>query len=98
MIRRIVKMIFREEEIAAFKDLFEQTSDRIRSFEGCQSLELVQGVDDPRVFFTISTWRDAEALESYRNSDLFKSTWSQTKVKFDDRPAAWSTQTIKMHS
>ena len=96
MIRRIVKMTFKEDEVQAFKALFDETCNRIRSFDGCESLELVQGDDDPRIFFTISTWQTAAALDSYRHSDLFKSTWKLTKAKFADKPAAWSTHTVKI--
>jgi hypothetical protein len=34
-------------------------------------------------------------LENYRNSDLFKGVWAETKIKFSDRPEAWSFEEIQ---
>jgi len=96
MIRRIVKMTFRLEATTEFESIFNDSCDRIRGFEGCSSLELTKGVEDPRVYFTISTWLSEDHLNSYRNSDLFKSTWASTKALFEDRPQAWSTETVKL--
>jgi heme oxygenase (mycobilin-producing) len=42
MIIRIVKMVFKEDEIGAFKTLFDERKSLIRSFEGCTHLELWQ--------------------------------------------------------
>ncbi|RYF82914.1 MAG: antibiotic biosynthesis monooxygenase, partial [Chitinophagaceae bacterium] len=38
MIIRIVKMIFRDEEVDAFKTLFDERKSLIRNFEGCMHL------------------------------------------------------------
>ena len=37
-----------------------------------------------------SVWFSKNDLENYRNSDLFKETWKQTKTYFNDKPQAWS--------
>ena len=58
MIVRMVKMTFRQEEVARFLELFEGWRVKIIAFPGCQHLELLQDKDDPRVFFTYSIWRD----------------------------------------
>jgi heme-degrading monooxygenase HmoA len=42
MIIRIVKMVFKEEEIDSFKLLFDERKSLIRNFEGCTHLELWQ--------------------------------------------------------
>lgn len=42
MITRIVKMTFREEEVEAFKALFEERKSLIRNFKGCTHLQLWQ--------------------------------------------------------
>jgi len=94
MIVRIVKLRFREEEVEAFKAYFDGISHQIRHFEGCQHLELLQQVDDPRTFFTYSYWVDEQALENYRVSDLFKTFWTVAKSKFSDKPAAWSHRKV----
>ena len=91
MIRRLVKMTFRQECIQQFRSLFEKQKDRIRSFEGCEHLELWQDEKDARIFFTYSHWQDEAALDNYRESDLFKAVWQETKALFDARPEAWST-------
>ena len=90
MIRRIVKMTFREEEVPAFAALFEQTKDRLRHFPGCKHLELWRQHDQHSVFFTFSIWDSPEDLAQYRSSDLFAQTWKQTKALFAAPPQAWS--------
>ncbi|NNC82385.1 MAG: antibiotic biosynthesis monooxygenase [Flavobacteriales bacterium] len=90
MIRRIVKMTFREEHIEDFERLFAEHKDHIRSFNGCLHLELWQDRSDSRIFFTYSHWQTEVHLEAYRHSALFKQVWARTKVLFDERPEAWS--------
>lgn len=94
MIKRIVKMTFRQEEVENFIELFYAQKEQIRNFKGCQSLELVRGVAQSNIFFTISIWESEKALEDYRMSELFKTTWAQTKVLFNASPEAWSTEAI----
>lgn len=98
MIRRIVKMTFREEETVTFREIFAQSAPLIRAMPGCQHLELWQDQQDERVFFTFSFWRDAGDLEHYRNSELFATTWAKTKVLFSDRPQAWSVDQVEVHA
>ena len=94
MIKRIVKLTFRPDKIEDFQTLFEGVKNRIRHFPGCEYLELWQDQNDPRIFFTYSFWQDSDDLEAYRHSDLFKSTWKETKALFDDRPEAWSVKLV----
>ncbi len=96
MIKRIVKMTFREEETERFEEIFHDSCERIRACEGCEYLELTRSATDPRIYFTISLWRDESHLDRYRNSDLFKTTWSATKALFEDKPRAWSTESVKI--
>ncbi len=96
MIKRIVKMTFKPESWAQFLDIFEKSCDQIRASEGCHHLELVQDVRRPEVFFTISIWENEDALNVYRHSELFAATWAKTKALFGDKPAAWSTNVIKV--
>jgi quinol monooxygenase YgiN len=90
MIKRIVKMTFRPEEVANFLEIFDESSPGIRAFDGCRHLELWRSKDPRHVFFTYSFWEDEAALEAYRNSGLFRRTWQRTKQLFSDRPEAWS--------
>ncbi|MGD1947898.1 MAG: putative quinol monooxygenase [Croceivirga sp.] len=90
MLIRIVKLTFSEENISSFEAIFEETKEMIRNFDGCQFLELYQDNENPNVFFTYSKWTDDSYLQGYRNSDVFTSVWSRTKVLFSERPEAWS--------
>ena len=94
MIKRIVKMEFRPEEVENFKHLFDSNKTKIRSFEGCTHLELWQDVNAPHIFMTYSFWHSEENLNAYRASELFKDVWSQTKIKFAQKPMAWSVNVL----
>jgi len=94
MITRIVKMTFKESEVETFLSLFADVKQHIRDFDGCESLDLLRDIDQSGVMFTYSQWRDQAALDRYRHSDLFKKTWTKTKMLFEDRAKAWSTQVV----
>jgi heme-degrading monooxygenase HmoA len=74
-----------------FLGVFEATKNAIAGFEGCHGLSLLQDANDKHVFFTYSLWESELHLNKYRFSELFKSTWAQTKILFNDKPHAWST-------
>ncbi|HRO42924.1 MAG TPA: antibiotic biosynthesis monooxygenase [Flavipsychrobacter sp.] len=90
MIVRIVQLTFREEEVTNFLSLFEERKQLIRTFEGCQHLELWQDAHQSHIFFTYSIWRSEQDLNHYRFSPLFKDTWAKTKALFAHKPQAWS--------
>jgi heme-degrading monooxygenase HmoA len=90
MIIRIVKMEFEEERIPDFLNIFSGSRDRIRSFPGCEHLQLLQDEMDSCIFFTCSHWNRENDLETYRNSELFKTVWGDTKKLFRTAPLAWS--------
>ena len=92
MIKRIVKMTFRPETIPVFLNDFEKIKNKIRNREGCHHLELLRGVNGSNVLFTYSYWESEEALNAYRQSDLFKRVWKNTKEKFAERAEAWSVE------
>ncbi|MEZ4908100.1 MAG: putative quinol monooxygenase [Saprospiraceae bacterium] len=94
MIIRIVKMSFENEKIDNFLSVFSESKSKIRAYEGCLSLKLLRDDNNKNVFFTLSKWENTESLENYRNSELFKTTWSRTKILFNDKPQAWSTKLI----
>ncbi len=94
MFIRIVKMGFNPENIEAFLENFEANKSKIRNFEGCQFLELYRDKNNTNQFFTYSYWEDEVALENYRNSDLFKGLWANTKVFFNQKPKAWSVDKL----
>jgi len=92
MLIRIVRMTFREEATGDFLTLFRQTRDQIRHFPGCLHLELWQDYHQPGVYLTHSHWTSEEALQAYRQSDLFTQTWAQTKVLFAVKPQVFSVK------
>ncbi len=95
MIIRIVKLHFQADKVEEFLKIFEASKQKIRAFEGCQRLELLQEAENPSCFMTYSWWNSTADLEMYRHSELFKSTWAKTKVLFSDRPLAWSMNQIE---
>ena len=84
---RIVKMTFQEDKVNKFRELFDERKELIASFPGCSRVELLN-VDN--IFFTYSVWEDATALEAYRTSELFQSTWAVVKPLFAAKAEAWS--------
>jgi len=90
MIVRIVQMTFKPELVNSFLSLFEERKELIRSFEGCSHLELWEDAHEKNVFFTYSIWDSEQHLDHYRFSELFKDTWSKTRVLFDKKAQAWS--------
>lgn len=95
MIRRIVHMDFDPEQIPAFLELFEESCEHIRAFPGCLELTLLQELMQPGRMTTYSLWESEDALEAYRMSDLFRSTWKRTKVMFAGKPTAASYHIVK---
>jgi quinol monooxygenase YgiN len=83
------------ENIASFEQIFEETKDFIRNFEGCLSLELYQDMKQPNIFFTYSKWEKEENLDDYRKSEFFRNVWGKTKLLFEEKPEAWSVNRIK---
>ncbi len=94
MIKRIVKMSFKPENIEEFKTLFNSKKDLIAAVEGCTHVELLQDANNDNVMFTYSIWNDVSYIEAYRQSELFISVWDKTKVLFNDKPQAWSLKGI----
>ena len=83
-------MVFRPEEIDNFLTIFEERKEKIRHFEGCNHLELLNDINNSHIFFTYSYWEAEHDLESYRNSPLFAETWKLTKALFAQKAEAWS--------
>lgn len=95
MIKRLVRMTFRQEECHRFLDIFEESAPHIRKFPGCRHLELWQDAEDPRVYMTYSVWDSLGDLDSYRDSSLFKSTWAKTKILFESKASTWTGYGVK---
>ena len=90
MLIRVVRMYFQEEHVNEFLEIFEESKDRIRQFEGCQKLELLQDYKQEHILTTYSYWRDKKALDNYRSSAFFMENWAQIKKLFANKPVAFS--------
>jgi quinol monooxygenase YgiN len=87
-------MKFKQEKIADFLAVFQAAKPKIEAFPGCQKVDLVNDINDPCILMTISVWNNPDALEDYRNSTLFKTTWAATKIHFSEKAEAWSVDII----
>ena len=94
MIVRIVRMTFDPVKVPVFLEVFNASRERIRGFEGCRHLELLNDVGHRNVFCTYSLWESEEHLNRYRFSQLFKDTWAQTKPLFIEKPVAFSMEKV----
>jgi quinol monooxygenase YgiN len=83
-------MFFEQGNAECFLIIFNESKEKIRLFDGCEDLKLVQNKDNPNHFSTISIWQSAQHLENYRQSELFKTTWEKTKKLFSAKPRAVS--------
>ncbi len=95
MLVRIVKLSLEERFIEVFISNFNKQKKFIRNFNGCQFLELYQEKHSKNIFFTYSYWDNEDALNGYRNSELFKGIWSKTKPMFNAKPEAWSVDKLE---
>lgn len=94
MLVRIVKMTFQKDKAEEFLQLFNSSMQNIMHFPSCMHLELLQNLNETNIYYTYSHWTNEEALNIYRNSEVFKITWGQTKLLFSARPEAFSLQTL----
>lgn len=90
MLIRLVRMTFRPDELEVFLDHFDRSAPHIRAFPGCRHLELWHEAAAPTVVTTYSLWDDVDALDAYRRSDLFRTTWARVKPLFAAAPVARS--------
>ena len=95
MIVRIVKMKFREGGAEEFRKIFHSSKKLIRESRGCIFLELLQDNEDENRFITYSVWSSEKDLDRYRESDLFKETWSKAKAMFSEEPVAYSMNRVE---
>ncbi|MEM6326677.1 MAG: putative quinol monooxygenase [Bacteroidota bacterium] len=94
MLIRTVRMTFAPSHVETFLDLFREARPKIRAREGCEHLALWRDARYPNVFTTYSLWTGPEALEAYRQSELFRTTWAQTKPLFAAAPVAHSQHEV----
>ena len=95
MLIRIVRMTFRPDKVSQFLSIFDSSKNKIRSFPGCMVLELHRDHNAKNIFITYSIWENEKALNSYRQSELFRSVWPETKILFLEKPFAFSNVIIE---
>lgn len=96
MLIRIVRMTFQPEKTKEFLEIFRTSKEKIRAFEGCNHVELLQDLNHPNVYSTYSLWDSEEHLNNYRDSELFGQVWKATKALFAAKPQAWSNISVKI--
>ena len=87
-IHRWVEMQFQPDKIDAFLSVFESAKAKIRARKVCLSLQLIQDPLQPHILCTSSIWESEDALNAYRDSELFQVTWSLTKPLFQAKAEA----------
>ena len=85
-------MTFQPDKVTDFLQAFESRKERIANFEGCSGVDLLRDINQTNIFFTYSKWQNEAALEKYRESELFQSTWDEVKKMFSGKPEAWSVE------
>lgn len=95
MLVRIVRMTFQDDKLPDFQSVFDASKHQIRAFPGNCHLELLRDPGHPNVRMTYSLWESAEALETYRRSELFRTTWAATKALFAERAVAFSGEQLE---
>lgn len=93
MITRIVKLTFQEERIHDFLAFFDTINTRVSTYPNCYGMRLLQDIHHPNIVFTYSNWRDENALNHYRDSELFGDVWKTIKPWFGAKAEAWSVNT-----
>jgi quinol monooxygenase YgiN len=91
---RIVKLTFKPENFQDFLVFIEPYRPKINAVEGCHGVQFLSDITNPYIFFTYSRWDNPEALEAYRQSELFQHVWSTVKQWFGDKPEAWSVEQL----
>lgn len=93
MITRIVKLTFQEGKIADFIAFFDTINTRVSTFENCYGMRLMQEKSNPHIVFTYSAWESEDALNKYRDSELFMGVWNTIKPWFAAKAEAWTVLT-----
>ncbi|WP_288428593.1 antibiotic biosynthesis monooxygenase family protein [uncultured Spirosoma sp.] len=95
MLVRIVRMTFQPDKLADFHAIFDRSKAHIRAFPGNHHLDLLRDPENPAVRMTYSLWESVDALEAYRQSELFRTTWAATKLLFAEKPIAFSGEKLE---
>lgn len=94
MITRIVKLHLKPGCNTAFTEIFIRTRHYIEQCEGNVSVSLQQDIHQPNIMYTLSKWESEAALEQYRNSDTFITTWKEVKTLLQEKTEATSLKEV----
>jgi hypothetical protein len=84
-------MTFAPDKVDQFLAHFDEAAPHIRSVSGLSgTLSSGRARRPPPYAPPIASGKRAEALDEYRDSDLFRRTWSTVKPLFAERPRARS--------
>lgn len=92
MITRIVKLTFQEDKISDFLSFFETIKHQVNTFPGCHGMKLLQDIHHPTTVMTYSRWENEDALNIYRDSEIFGIVWPTIKPWFAQKAEAWSVE------
>lgn len=87
-------MTYQPEMAEKFLSIYGENWEKIKSFPGCQHVELLRDKHNPSVFFTYSLWNSEEDLNAYRDSELFARVWGSVKPLFAEKAVAWSVDPV----
>jgi heme-degrading monooxygenase HmoA len=90
MIVRIVQLEIQPEFTQKFFSLYSSHKEMIKGNQGCISLQLLQSDENPNQLATLSHWESEEDLNHYRNSEFFRTLWSNVKPLFAEKAKAFS--------
>jgi quinol monooxygenase YgiN len=94
MIIRVVQMTFQQNRADDFLEFISGIRHQIRNFPGCEHLDIFREIEKGNIFISTSHWKSTEALNQYRKSALFKTTWSRVREWFSEKPRAWSLEKV----
>lgn len=92
MLTRIVKMHFQADKTADFLAFFETIKWKVAKQENCFGMKLMRDIKNPNILFTYSEWKNEDALNAYRDSELFGEVWPTIKPWFQEKAEAWSVE------
>ena len=78
-----------------FMAIFDQVRTSIETQPGCLGLEIWESMHEHQYsIWTISSWQSVQHLDQYRESELFRKTWTQVKPLFSSKAQAWTLSSI----
>jgi len=89
---RIVKLTFKSEHREDFIHFITEYRPQISNFKGCGGVKFLNDIANPNIFFTYSHWENEDALNHYRDSELFAKVWGTVKQWFELKAEAWSVE------